>query len=468
MQTLNRKPRFRTAFKLITVAGMISLSTFYGCKKDIKGNSDDVSPTKARSAGDGKNDLLGYGYDVTGEYANSSASTFAVFDADALRRDYPTRVEWDLSSRQEGTLTAGEDAESYLKKKSLKVNASVGVGLFKGSISASYSNSDAFSSKYVYSSFDLVVQQKRVKINADIDLLKKYLHSTFIYDVNNGTPQTIIKKYGTHVLTDIILGAKLEILYRSQTDKSNRAQAAEAGVDISVGKVFSINTGVNAGYSDSSVKSNFKQSLHYKTYGGEPSKSLMGDIPIGADVPKVNIKDWQASSSVDNAELVDFGRDGLIPLYEFIDDPLKKEAVKTYTNQYLKDNAVVLLDEVYARIVYDNFRWPGDDQKQADVYIKLYDRDKRTLKATTKEITITYAMSMTTQPTPPSYIDYEGWEKFQYFKGTVKIPAGQNTVRILKDIYVHTKGGFNTPPFWIYYISLPSDGFQPLNDTWPW
>lgn len=461
-----QKQSYFLTFKNLFVCGLAALLTVTGCKKTAL-DKRETQPTHPRSAGDGKNDLLGYGYDVTGEYANSSASTYSVFNADALKKDYPTRVEWDLSSKQEGILTSGEDAESYLKKRALTVSSTVGVSAFKATITASFSSSDAFSSKYVYSSFNLIIQQKRAKINADITLLKQYLQPTFIADIKNNSAQAIVDKYGTHVLTDIILGAKLEVMYRSETTKEDRTQAASAGVDVGVGKVFSINTGYN--YSDNTTKSNYGQSLHYKTYGGEPSKSLIGDISIGTDVPKVNVKDWQASSSLDNAELIDFGPNGLVPLYEFIDDPLKKEAVKTYIAQYLKANQVVLINEVYARFTYENAHTSSNGSRLADVYIRLYDRDKKTLKATPNDLTVNVVSEMTSGPykhnEDPSWFETHGLYFFN-----IKVPAGQNSVLYAKDfgVYSSGKGTWGAIPLWGYFVALRGNGYQPLNDTNPW
>lgn len=329
---------------------------FSGCKKnDVpeEGTSKEIDKKKregigTNSAGDGKNDLLGYGYDLTGEFANSSAAKFSVVNVDKLKLEQPTRVEWDLSSRREGVLIAGENATSYLEKVTAKLNSSFSLFglekllLFKASISGTYSDSDAFSSKYLYSSYSHKIQQKRVKLNATNAMLRDYLTASFVTDVQNETPVYIVSRYGTHVLTDIILGAKLEVLYRSTTTKTDRVNASTAGVDVGVKAIFSINTGFTYDYN--STTQNFSQTLHYKTIGGEPSTSILGNTSIvSATPPTVNISAWENSSSLANAEMIDITENGLIPIWELIADPVKSEAVKTYVIQYLKDNQAKLV-----------------------------------------------------------------------------------------------------------------------------
>lgn len=335
-------------FAAASLAGSCSKEKLKSPEKDGKDTGSQIM-----SAGDGQNDLLGYGYNVTGEFGNSSAATYSVVDIAKLKSEQPTRVEWDLSKKQEGTLIAGENAKSYLSKITAKLTSTVGVlSLFKGTITASYTDSNAFSSKYIYSSYNLIIQQKRVKFNADNTLLQSYLTPSFISDVQNSSPQVIVSKYGTHVLSDIILGAKLQVLYQSETSKSDRATASAAGVDVSVKAIFSINTGYT--YTSKDVNENTYQKLHYKTNGGDPSKSLIGDIAIGSTLPTVNISAWQNSSTVSNAELIDISENGLIPIYELIADPTKKAAVKTYVDQYLIDHQVQLSAYYEATPLY---RW---------------------------------------------------------------------------------------------------------------
>ncbi|NCD70359.1 MAC/perforin domain-containing protein [Mucilaginibacter agri] len=315
------------------------------CKKqDIL---SEQTPTKSavkkpNSSGDGLWDVLGYGYNVLGEYANPNASTFKVLDIDRLQADYPDRVETDLSKTQTANLNVGTDAISYLKTVAPNISVGSDNALFKATIKASFKDTSAFSSQYVYSSYNLIIQQKRLKINATTDLLKNYLNATFLTDVQNQSPAYIVSHYGTHVLIDAILGAKLSIMYQSATTSSDRQTASSAGLDVGVGKIFSINTGINSTTSQSSK--NYSQTIHYATHGGDPSRALIGDIALGSSTPPtVNISNWQSSSTVANSELIDIGTTGLLELSELVPDATKQAALHDYIVQYLAANKASLL-----------------------------------------------------------------------------------------------------------------------------
>ena len=374
----------------LAIMAFLLLFTTAGCKKNdaLQNNSaQKTRPARPRSAADGVNDLLGYGYDITGEYGNSSASRFAVINIAALQRDLPARVEWDLSKRQVGKLTSGENATSYLDKLKVNLDGTFGFKAFSGTIKSSYTSSDVFSAKYIYSSFDLLIQQKRGKISGGLTLLKQYLHPSFLWDIQYESPEFIVSSYGTHVLTDITLGAKLNVMYRSETRNSQRERASEIGIDVNVPKVFNLAVGLSYTYSQTEVQNNFSQALHYKTIGGDPSRSLIGDIPVGTNTPTVDITSWQQSCTVNNAEMIDFNTVAMIPLYDLIDDPVRKQVIKNYISDYIKFHEPILT-RTYAKLSKENPRTVNGTTLY-DYYVRFYKEDKVT-PITVGDVTVEY------------------------------------------------------------------------------
>lgn len=316
-----------------------------GCQKKtetiLPEKQDQQKPViKTYSSGDGLYDVLGYGYDVTKEFANSNSSTFKIINVEQLKADYTNRVETDLAQTKVGKVVVSENAEKLSEKLSLKVNATATLKLFKGTITSSYDQSSTFDSKYIFGSYDLNIQKKRLKINATYDLLKSYLTNEFITDVQNNSASYVVSKYGTHIMTDIILGGKLGILYRSETTNSDKISSATAGLEVNIQKIFSAST--NLSYNSTLEKNNFSQRLNYKTVGGNSSISLIGQLLLNKDIPVVDITNWENSVSVSNSVLIDFGQDGLIPIYELVDDPIKKTDLQNYVENYLLNNQVSL------------------------------------------------------------------------------------------------------------------------------
>lgn len=454
------KIQIARAIQIAAVAGTL-VSAAVGCKKETVPSKDKLNPSDIPtllSAGDGQNDLLGYGYDVTGEYANSSASKFSVIDVNALKAAQPLRVEWDLSKTQVGILNSGENARSYLYKKSQKVNASVDVPLFKASITGAFNSSDAFNSKYIYSDFDLVIKQKRVKLNADISLLKTYLQPTFLADVQSRTPAQIVATYGTHVLTDIILGAKLQVMYQSQSTASERSRSSEIGIDVGLKKLFNINAGLNFSYSEEEKNANFSQRLYYRTIGGDPSKSILGQVPIGSNTPTIDISSWQSSSNEANAELIDFGENGLLPLWELIDDPVKQTNLKDYIIQYLNDRSASLVaQKIYAKIYADNidnhFYYDSywSDVKTGDQYIQFFDEDGQTPAVFRGNISYRY-----------NIVHEDGTDIWRY--GTIYSAWVENKHKFfLSRAFISSKGNKKHPWAEMMFEIMPGTGYEPIN-----
>lgn len=307
------------------------------------GSSLSMRP-EMRIPGDGVWDVLGYGYDVTGEYANPNAVRYMIVDATALKAAESNRVISDPSQFSYGKLTAGSNVEEYTKGLSANTTATFGFSVFGATIKASYADSTAFSSKYAYASYDHILQKKALKFSADNQLLMNYLSPAFVTDIANNSAENIVKRYGTHVLSNIVLGAKLQILYRMETTSKDREKAVRAGIDMPLKGVFGISANINSNQTDK--QQNFSETFQYQTVGGNSSIPLIGSINLpspGQQNPTyqtIPITEWTNSVTSENAQLIDLKSNGLIPIYELISDPGKKMAVKNYIDQYIANNKV--------------------------------------------------------------------------------------------------------------------------------
>ncbi|TAG99837.1 MAG: hypothetical protein EAZ15_10480 [Sphingobacteriales bacterium] len=313
--------------------------------------ANSLSPSKGKvrplEAGDGKWDLLGFGYDVTGQYANESSSGFKIINVEKLKLQNSNYVLSSTISTTLDSASYGENAEVISTYISKKIKQTAGFKLFKGALDFKTDNTYAdssrtkLSSNFVYASHNFTLKSRRLRMMSDINLLKNYLEPSFVTNLNNLSSQDIVRYYGTHILTDIILGAKLEILYKSETKSSDRNNAAKIGLSNSVKGLFDASLGLQVNIDYSELKNNFNSSLKYRTIGGDLSKGLRGEVELGSPaLPKVNIGNWQSGVNAQNSVLIDISYDGLIPIYELVADPTKKAALKAYITKYLIDGQV--------------------------------------------------------------------------------------------------------------------------------
>ncbi|WP_143307493.1 MAC/perforin domain-containing protein [Chitinophaga vietnamensis] len=354
------KVPFSSMIKLSLVIWLTAMFS-YSCQKNSTDNPYPQKEKKAKteSAGDGKYDVFGYGYDVTGEFGNATSAGFQIIDIEKLKRDHPDLIQEEYPRSQEYLEEYGADANDYSKKVSTKVEATTGFAIFKSTITASFNSSDAFESKYIYGSYNLTIRQKRLRTNATNDILIQYLTDNFKSAIQGLTPQQFVQQYGTHVLVDIYTGAKLDLMFQSETQNQDHAYAARAGIKAGVKNFFGID--INNDVDINIAQKNFSKKLAYRTRGGDPSKALIGMIDMDQNSPtKIDISSWQSSSTPQNAVFVDIGKYGLIPIYELITDANRKAQLEAYIKQYIKDNEVKVHYPIVPIYEYKNDGHPGN------------------------------------------------------------------------------------------------------------
>ncbi|PAW92835.1 hypothetical protein CKK33_04730 [Mucilaginibacter sp. MD40] len=326
---------------IIPLIGML-----WSCKKNDQ-LSKSISITKqprleTKAARDGVYDVLGYGYNVGGSspYAVTSATTLPVINVAAFVAAQPTLYTYNQNTVNSTKFAYGENAESYSKKFTANLNVTGGFALFKGNLTSSYSSSDAWNSKYMYGSFEQIVQEKNLRMTNDPSILRNYLSPGFVSAIANSTPQSIIENFGPYVLTNINLGAKLVVMYQGQTTADNRSETVAASLNVSVSSFISVDAKIT---NDNTASKNASNTyLHYASYGGDPTKSLTPTtISWSPSTAPLDYGNWINSVTPANAEFIGIGDNGLVAIWDLIADPAKAQAVHDYyTNVYVPANQV--------------------------------------------------------------------------------------------------------------------------------
>lgn len=183
-----------------------------GCSK----NSDELasvattltSPTpRLKVQGDGKHDLLGWGYDPTIGYLDAAGyNKLQVIDVDRLKSELPEDFYYGQPNASLATIIAGSDAVDWSLDISSKFSGSATVKVLTATMKRDIILNNLVSSKYSYATYVKTISLQREKLYHSIDVLKNYLTPTFTTSINTLSPSEIINKYGTHVYTDITIG----------------------------------------------------------------------------------------------------------------------------------------------------------------------------------------------------------------------------------------------------------------------
>lgn len=326
------------------------LPIFYSCSEieelpEVKFLSSGVT---TRLSGDGKYDVLGSGYDVTGEYLNPMSVKNPVLDIVKYEEEHKGRLVYGTPSFGFDRMYYGFSGSDYLKDITTETNAAstMNYGSEKDTIffSANITNNSylkteySYSDKYSFASLDVVRNRKYIRINDEVSNLSKYLSTEFKEDLNRLSPDRIVERYGTHVLTDFLIGGRYQLMFRSVIanikDASTKRETVHAGFKSSLDKIgFSYNLDNEETIHESLIKDNQYKELYVLFYGGKGT-NLKYDLEKGTPT-NIDIQSWENSVSLDNSCLTDITWKETYPIYDFISDPVKKAAIKSAVMRYI-------------------------------------------------------------------------------------------------------------------------------------
>ncbi len=293
-------------------------------------------PVTENSKQFGTYNALGYGYNVAWEYGNVNAVGTQVIDCDKFNAEYRNIDEEPVSSA-EYKEQYGKDAAAYSTVLSGKVAATQSLRMFGKTIYSAFGtalmNDHTFNPEYIYGSCNATIIFSRYRFYATASELSHYVTPGFSQDIQTKTPEQIVSKYGTHVTTDIYIGAKIDILFQAKTTNPDRERAASIG----------IKTGFEPNSSDArDAAKNYDKKIYYRTRGGDASQAMAGIYSFSGKAPTIEIAQWQSTCTRKNSVLVDLGDHGLVIIYDLVKDPQKKALLKAYVDDYLNKNQVTL------------------------------------------------------------------------------------------------------------------------------
>lgn len=289
--------------------------------------------------------VLGFGYDVTGKYDDLSAVRAQAIDADGFAKVSADGLITSTSFMSGPFVVFSKDAANFITKFPTPSGLENEASFFKGTITSSFPDKDAFSGKYVYANYSLISQTKSLGIY--YTNRHDYLTSAFTQDILNMSSADLVAKYGTHVLTRILLGQKINVIYQAiantEIDAGERQDVAGANFTAALKNVFGLSTGRMDNPSPRLLAAVSSQKIVYDAVGGDVSK-LFPDPRF--ETPKINITAWLQGLTAENSVFIGVGggenKQGLISLDQLIADPVKKAEVKAYIGKYIIDQQVKL------------------------------------------------------------------------------------------------------------------------------
>ncbi len=344
-------------------ACILLLFTMASCsdKLDLEiGNEESLAHTTSismRSAGDSKYDVLGYGYDITDDYLNPMSVKNPVLDIDKYYKEHPVRLITGIPSFGYDKMYYGASSLDYVNEMTSDYKAEASVGglnigekqLFSGSISRNlfFKSQHEYSSKYSFASLDVIRNLKYIRINDEIERISNYILPEFAEDVDRLSPERLVERYGTHVLTDFSIGGRYRLVFRSVIEKTEdhyaKKLALKSGFDFVLKKMgIKANTDKSTEVKKDLEKENQHKELYVLFFGGKGT-NMKYDLETGMPAT-VDIKAWEDNINLNNSNLTNINWKETYPLYYFVKDPQKKQRVKNAIERYIKKQSLTMID----------------------------------------------------------------------------------------------------------------------------
>lgn len=459
-----------------------------GCSEDTFleiSQHTNQSKVSTRTAGDGIYDVLGYGYDITGEYLGEKSTRLKVLDIASFVNDNKDRFDNPFVGVIDQRCYAGEDAQSFIRQVINDSNFSGSVaninkggkrnennstsGFFSATINVGFKSDTqySYSTKYSFARAEILKKQRQYLLNTDIKTLSKYLSPAFKEDLIKYSADKIVEMYGTHVLTNITVGGSYTAYYKSaiieENSRTEKTKSVGAGAKFNMSK---IGLDANGSWKNTEItKSNKKNSnweCYIKSLGGSTSGTTITLSPNQGPTFTINLGAWTSSVDDQHSRLVDVDWNATYPIYELITDPVKKTEIKDAVEKYIDSKRLVVLP-----IVPLYQYWNEKDHFYSTTYYK--DEIEGGWKY---EYICCYVLNEKIGEAVPFYQYRNGW---YHFYTTNYKPGGEGADGAYKyeyiSCYVYNKQVENTMPlyqyirnWWIHYYDLKYrtdlDGWQ--------
>ncbi|MGD8869819.1 MAG: MAC/perforin domain-containing protein, partial [Gemmatimonadales bacterium] len=298
-------------------------------------------------------EVLGSGYNVTGNYADVADVKAVVLDLDALQASNLLRqVQYERATYH---VVSGEDSHEYQRSLSTKVKITGSAFGFSGALKASFKQDRYESRHYSFATVQSVIRKHglRVALSVQPEELRGYLAPAAAAAINDPSvdPEYLFETFGTHVLTGIIVGGRLDFSTSANMSFERQDRSIDVYARASFKNVFA-SASIEAEATDDLSWSEYSatEEKHLEVYGG---RSEYGQYIMNEGV----YESW-IESIEENSVFMDFESTGLLGIWELADDAGRRGELAAAWNTYAEAHGITLLA---AGTVVSNFAEDQED-----------------------------------------------------------------------------------------------------------
>ncbi len=268
-------------------------------------------------------DTLGRGYDIFDSYADRIKVKEPILDIDALEQaEMVENVVIEMSAYKSIT---GTDIASYSTALMQECSVSGSYGGFSGAIEQSFSEERYTSTEYSFATVNIYVHKYGLllKDRQTVASLEPYLADTFESRLNDPeySPQDLFSSYGTHCMTGVIVGARLDYNVSAKTSDISGSKSIGVYAEASYKNVL-LEVSVSASVLSETEYAQYKTSeeKRLRAYGGASEYAV-------SIVTKGDYDAWL--ETIDgNPVFCDYYDSSLTPIWEFCEEETRRTEIE--------------------------------------------------------------------------------------------------------------------------------------------
>lgn len=283
-------------------------------------------------------EVLGSGYNVTGNYADVADVKAVVLDLAALEASSLLRqVQYERATYH---VVSGETSQDYQQSLSAKVKLSGSGFGFSGALRTSFRQDRYESRHYSFATVQSVIRKHglRVALSVSPEQLRGFLTPEAAAAINDPSVEAgdLFDTFGTHVLTGIIVGGRLD--YSTSANMSFERQ--DRSIDVYARASFK-----NI-FASASIEAEATTDLSWSEYSATEERHLEvygGRSEYGQYIMNEGVYESWIESVDGNSVFMDFESTGLVGLYELADNADRRAELEAAWDTYAEAHGITLL-----------------------------------------------------------------------------------------------------------------------------
>lgn len=336
MQTPITKGKFSLTIDTLHQDMMYYFKAYAANEKGISYGNEQVVNTfqvlLATSPHSGKiSSVIGKGYNLAGLYANSFSIKSTILDYDKMNKD--SLIFLDENQISGAILSAsGSTSSEYQSSMSSYAEIKGSYGSFSGEVNARYEGTQKYRDDFSFASHTSKQIKKAFLINKDMlyDLttIYPYLTEKFKSEIMTLDTAVIWERYGTDVLLGGMWGGRAD--YNMFAQKRSNSDGKKIGLYVSARYESVFSSGSGSVQVDQQYAESFESNSVFAQMSSRGGNNALISNPG-------DFKTWAASINDSNEVFMEFYPGTVIPIYEFIEDPVRKAEIKAQREEHLKN-----------------------------------------------------------------------------------------------------------------------------------